>query len=451
MQRDATSIAGRSADAADVQRRMDAEARRTPSEDEQILSERKRRKKVANEARERTGQNANPLDLTVQDWADRSADLGDMFRLFPNDPSSFIDDYLNPAVAIGSLASGLGQYPLNVSQGNYGEAALNLAAPILAGTIERGAEIAAPIVGKYLTTQTPLANAYKLNPYAYTGSPNMVYRGVGREGMVDAVGTGYFRANPNVSVEYFPGTKLPMQKDFTGVTYWTPDVNVARTYADVIAEVPKSSAKFVNRYGPNKPWSQLTKDKIDVHQARFYKPHWLHGLVDLAEPMSTRSFLKRNDVIGDLIEAMDYRNVWRFNPYSYQPGEGVLLRGLGDEGVINALAKGKLTSPGYKELYATPYLDIAEEYARTGPKRGPIAEIPESAAKWENTYGTPETHPEYASVYRNNPQSTRSNQDWSKFTEDEIGLEKVRILDPHWFWRYKEIPQTKALRRKRKK
>lgn len=313
MQRDATSVAGRSADAADVQRRMDAEARRTPSEDEQILSERKRRKKVAKEARERTGQ--NPLDLTVQDWADRSADLGDMFRLFPDDPNSFIDDYLNPAVAIGSMASGLGQYPLNVSQGNYGEAALNLAAPILAGTIERGAEIAAPIVGRYLTTQTPLANAYKKNPWAY------------------------------------------------------------------------------------------------------------------------------------------------------KPKRTSLVRGIGESGLEDALQSGQIRGKDFENLFATPYLDIAEIYSKQKPgaNRSYVVEIPNSGIRhgfgWRSLYGK-DYNPVADEISklnikglddRSNPLRYFRRPDWSQFYEgSSIPLEKVRILEPHWLMRYKDIPQSKALRKGKK-
>lgn len=259
MQRDATSVAGRSADAAERQMRMNAEARQTPSEDEQILSERKRRKKVAKEARERTGQ--NPLDLTVQDWADRSADLGDMFRLFPDDPNSLIDDYLNPAVAIGSMASGLGQYPLNVSQGNYGEAALNLAAPILAGTVERGAEIAMPILAdafgqKLATSKLYSENIYpqirntkgynfaidliekpwRFNPFAYKVPEGMMVRGVGPKGVEDLLATGYAR---------------PLESGGYGNLYATQHLDAAAAFADDVV-LRKNPLTGISTYNPRR-------------------------------------------------------------------------------------------------------------------------------------------------------------------------------------------------------
>lgn len=269
MQRDATSVAGRGPERV----RMDKEASKMPT----ALEERKQGISRAIASREQP--------LSLENIAERTSFLGDRFRMFPDQVDnaySLFDEYVNPLYLIGELGSGLGQIPLAVKEGRTEDVMMGLAAPLV--TRFTG-ELLGPTVssavksaGRYLTTETPLANAYKINPFAYMGSPEMMYRGVGREGMSDAVGTGYFRAKPNVAVEYFPGTKLPMQKDFTGATYWTPDVNVARTYADVIAEVPKSSAKFVNRYGPNKPWSQLTNDNIAVQQAKFYEPHWLQGL-----------------------------------------------------------------------------------------------------------------------------------------------------------------------------
>ena len=275
MQSDATFVAGRSADAAERQRRMDEEARQAPSN----LLQRKMRIKRANAAR------AKPLsETTLESFADATSAIGDKFRLFPDQVDnvySWVDETFNPLYFLGEVGSGLGQVPLAAKEGRTEDVVMGIGAPIAARI---GGELFGPLfgsaaksTGRYLTTETPLANAYKMNPFAYMGSPEMMYRGVGIEGMTDAVGTGYFRARPNVAVEYFPGTKLPMQKDFTGATYWTPDVNVARTYADVIAEVPKSSAQFRNRY-KNKTWSQLTNDVIPVEQAVFYRPHWLKGL-----------------------------------------------------------------------------------------------------------------------------------------------------------------------------
>jgi hypothetical protein len=49
-------------------------------------------------------------------------------------------------------------------------------------------------VGEYLTTKTPLKDAYKLNPFAGKPSPNKYYRTLGNEGYKDAVETKMLRA-----------------------------------------------------------------------------------------------------------------------------------------------------------------------------------------------------------------------------------------------------------------
>lgn len=71
---------------------------------------------------------------------------GDKLRV--SDYPNFFDDYVNPASMFGHLASGLGQIPLNIKEGNYGQAAMNLAAPAVAGAAEA---IAGPLISKGLS------------------------------------------------------------------------------------------------------------------------------------------------------------------------------------------------------------------------------------------------------------------------------------------------------------
>lgn len=91
----------------------------------------------------------------------------------------FLPNWIDPFYAIGSMASLLGAMPYNIQQGNYGQAAMSVAAPLAfgalagLGTTSTGQfvnNIANPIplnnLGNYLTTQTPLRNAYKINPRA---------------------------------------------------------------------------------------------------------------------------------------------------------------------------------------------------------------------------------------------------------------------------------------------
>ena len=78
---------------------------------------------------------AQDKPLSIQNLADQTQAIGDKFRLFPNQEDNFIDEYLNPGVMIGNVASGIGRIPLDIEQGNYGNAALSLATPLTVGAL----------------------------------------------------------------------------------------------------------------------------------------------------------------------------------------------------------------------------------------------------------------------------------------------------------------------------
>jgi hypothetical protein len=114
---------------------------------------------------------------------------GDKFRLFPNDPNSFIDDWLNPGVMIGDMASSLGAAPYDMEQQESMMPLMTaIGVPLLTGGLEGiGAKtnrqfinnLVNPVnmvpgyksveksIGKALGTKEGLlSNAYKLNPKA---------------------------------------------------------------------------------------------------------------------------------------------------------------------------------------------------------------------------------------------------------------------------------------------
>jgi hypothetical protein len=235
----------------------------------QIIADRQARIKASIDARSRP--------FSAQQLADETQAIGDKFRIFPNDPDSFIDEYLNPGVFIGNMASQLGRVPLDVQTGNYGKAAMSVGVPLALGAAEA---VVAPLLkkaGNYITTQTPVRNAYKLNPFAYKGSDAFYYRGVGKEGMEDALAQGYFRGKPNVQRVNFPGTNLNAAKSFGNTTYWSPKIATATEYGNgIIAEVPRNAAKFAQKYSKS-PWSQFTNQRIGADQAKFLQKDWLRG------------------------------------------------------------------------------------------------------------------------------------------------------------------------------
>jgi hypothetical protein len=73
--------------------------------------------------------------FSTKQLAEETGAIGDKLRLFPNDPNSFIDEYLNPGVMIGDMASGLGSLPEDVKKGRIGKAALSVAAPLSVGAL----------------------------------------------------------------------------------------------------------------------------------------------------------------------------------------------------------------------------------------------------------------------------------------------------------------------------
>jgi hypothetical protein len=92
-----------------------------------IVADRKTRIKASEEAKKKP--------FSAQQIADVSQAIGDKFRLYPEDPNSFVDNYLNPGVFIGDLASKLGRVPLDIQKGNYVGAAANVALPLVTGAL----------------------------------------------------------------------------------------------------------------------------------------------------------------------------------------------------------------------------------------------------------------------------------------------------------------------------
>lgn len=140
-------------------------------------------------------------------------------------------------------------------------------------------------VGKYLT-EGPLKNASKLNPWAYQYNlpKNVMWRGLGQEGMEDAINSGVFRSKQNVIPEYYPGTKLQANKSFGTNPYFTPNFNTAANYGDnFIAEVPKDVVDWKNRYGKGKTWSQIANKPIPIEQGRILQKHWLKGYKEISK------------------------------------------------------------------------------------------------------------------------------------------------------------------------
>jgi probable phosphoglycerate mutase len=156
--------------------------------------------------------------------------------------------------------------------------------------IKAGAEAA----GKYLTEETALKNAYKLNPYAFKPDPEAYYRTLGKEGIDDAFGSGVIRPKQYHN-KYSPelGKRIDVNEpEFPEGSYF----NKSGIYSsnklynpDYIAEVKGKDELFTypERVVFNENIRVAPKD-IPIEQANFYKKDWLKGYKEVAKPTSTQ-------------------------------------------------------------------------------------------------------------------------------------------------------------------
>ena len=165
-------------------------------------------------------------------------------------------------------------------------------------------------VGEYLTTKTVLKEAWRLNPnaYQYNLPDNMLWRGIGQEGMQDAIESGVFRAKPSGTqrtIKTDDGRTFNLGKTFDK-TYYSPNFEIGDRYGQgIIAEVPKSSAEFSRRYS-NSDWSLHTKTEIPIEQGRILQKDWLKGY----KPTEVTKTIETN--LKDLEAAKNY-----YSKYGY--------------------------------------------------------------------------------------------------------------------------------------
>lgn len=187
-------------------------------------------------------------------------------------------------------------------QNPYGAFAVDmLLDPIGSPAIAKGLVKGLPAAAKYATTRTPLKNTWKLNPkaYQYNLPENTMWRGLGQEGMEDAVSSGLFRSKQNIIPEYYPGTKLRMNKSFGNNPYFTPKFKTAATYGDnYLAEVPRDAANWKQRYART-DWSQIADRPIPISEGRILQKDWLKGYKPVEIPSARQSFKSEISNLGE--------------------------------------------------------------------------------------------------------------------------------------------------------
>ena len=230
-------------------------------------------------------------------------------RIWESGKEGIIDTYLNPLSMLGNMAA-------NAAESNYmaketGSAmpyVMGYGLPLLMGRAMGSGSLnpfgkkfytnsisdadfinnlglGIPKAGINLASKLPLENvpvinqAYKINPWNFTGQEGMMYRGLGKEGVKDALESGVFRAKQDVEpvMDNVYG-RFNMSKQFSKA-YYTPKFKTADTYGQgYIAEVPRDASTWGQRYKKS-DWSQIAARDIPVDEGRILKKNWLKGYV----------------------------------------------------------------------------------------------------------------------------------------------------------------------------
>jgi hypothetical protein len=232
---------------------------------------------------------------------------GDKFRV-SNEPN-FFDDYLNPAVMIGSMASNLGQAPLQAQQqDSYMPYITSIGTPLAVGAL---AGIGTNSTGQFVNNlANPLAgtgdlvnnlgnkylpNAYKLNPNAFKTNPKAYYRTLGKKGVEDAFGSGVIRPKQTSNI-YSPelGKRVDVNVPaFPEGSYFNKGSlysNKKMYNPDYIAEVVEKDNLFVNPerivFNEN---IRVAPNNIPIEEANFYKKDWLKGYKQVEVSKTTQA------------------------------------------------------------------------------------------------------------------------------------------------------------------
>ena len=253
-------------------------------------------------------------------------DISNGYRAFPEDSDSFFDNYLNPFQMVLNPAGNLaGNFAIDAGPVDPRKVALD--AGLLALNATGIGEVFNPFVknlarrsGRYLTTQTPLKNAYKLNPWAFKPNSKAYYRGVGNKGIQDALETGVIKSR---DTDLFPAAYFARPNEFKTALYYNPEALIEAKGVDVsrVKSINPNELIFENKDAGaiplNPEWvdemylgnpsigfknSSLESIPITNPNIRLLKKDWLKGY----KPVQTPSNI--NGKIGTSIKntLLDY-------------------------------------------------------------------------------------------------------------------------------------------------
>jgi hypothetical protein len=276
------------------------------------------------------------------------------------DPLDYVLDMVNPAFLpfsgidlVGNTAMGVN----NLAKGNFSEAAGNaLDAGFNAiNVIPATAELRGPLksAGKYLTTQTPLKNTYKYNPWAFKPNPEAYYRGVGKEGIKDALESRVIKSRDQ---DLFPSPYFARPNEFKTALYYNPDALIEAKGIDVLqvkniepnqiifnnkdaGAVPLNpewvDEVYLGNITPGVKTSQLGHLPIDDPNIRLLQKDWLRGYEEIKKPSIQNSV--------DNIATPNISQSASISPVAWQAQElpGLHLKSTMTDGPISKIVEPK--------------------------------------------------------------------------------------------------------------
>jgi hypothetical protein len=160
---------------------------------------------------------------------------------------------------------------------------------------------AAQNLGKYLTEETALQNASKLNSKAFKENPDAYYRGIGEAGYKDAIESRVLRVNQNPkwigagppelqSPYFFSG------KNFEGIKQYEPNVIVevtnqpmrARTFSRLAGSGDNSVYQPIRNTGQKFAGKDVVEKLPNIplgENTKFYKKHWWQGYKEVPKQL----------------------------------------------------------------------------------------------------------------------------------------------------------------------
>lgn len=285
------------------------------------------------------------------DWREQSYVSGKNLGSFNNNNWT---DYINPAAMIGSMGEGLATSPYVARETNsvlpY---VTGFGAPLLTGALAGiGAKTTGQFVnntvnpfagiGEYLTTQTPLRNTWKLNPWAFKPDPKAYYHRspnleniINREtGMLQGfreseAGKAYTEAanapfsginlkkGANNQLYFSKGVPLdwgrynPKRFDFAGNPIMSGQ-GYPGPYLVEVEGVPMGRSVKGRKPSLDAPTNlegyAVSHRPINLNEAKFYKEDWLRGYKPIEVPKGN---------FKSEIGSIDFRK----NPLSYKDKE----------------------------------------------------------------------------------------------------------------------------------